>query len=551
MATINLTQRLLHALAKRGATEVFGIPGDFALPLFREIERCATFPLYTLSHEPAVGFAADAAARARGGLGVAAVTYGAGAFNIVNAVAGAYAEGVPLVVLSGAPAASEASSGYLLHHQVKTLDSQWRVFEELTVARARLDDALRAPQQIAEVLDAALRESRPVYLEIPRDMPQRACAAVPGMAPIEVDREALAACADELLERLRQARRPMLMVGVEVRRFALEAKVAELARRLGIPVVTSFMGRGLLADTGITLRGTYLGLAGDPALSADVEGSDGLLLLGVIVSDTNFAVSAQRIDLRFSIQALGGRVVMGHHAYPDMPLANLVDALLERVHGPAGAPSPRADAGPPGREPARIDDTPIAPADIADAMNRLLRRHGRMPIASDVGDCLFTAMDMDPTALVAPGYYATMGYGVPAGLGLQAATGERPVELVGDGAFQMTGWELGNAKRYGWDPIVLLFNNASWEMLRAFEPDARFNDLGTWDFASMAPGMGGTGYLVRTRAELESALERAYATRGTFQLLDIRLSAGDRSPTLTRYVQAVKRLSARSQELRA
>ena len=88
-------------------------------------------------------------------------------------------------------------------------------------------------------------------------------------------------------------------------------------------------------------------------------------------------------------------------------------------------------------------------------------------------------------------------------------------------------------------------------MLRAFEPDARFNDLGTWDFASMAPGMGGTGYLVRTRAELESALERAYARRGTFQLLDIRLSAGDRSPTLTRYVQAVKRLSARSQELRA
>lgn len=71
-----------------GATEVFGIPGDFALPLFREIERCATLPLYTLSHEPG------------GGLGVGAVTYGASAFNLVNAVAGAYAERVPLVVLS-------------------------------------------------------------------------------------------------------------------------------------------------------------------------------------------------------------------------------------------------------------------------------------------------------------------------------------------------------------------------------------------------------------------------------------------------------------------
>ena len=87
----------------------------------------AASALHTLSHEPGVGFAADAAARIGGGLGVAAVTYGAGAFNLVNAVAGAYAERVPLVVLSGAPAAHEATSGLLLHHQVRTLDSQWRV----------------------------------------------------------------------------------------------------------------------------------------------------------------------------------------------------------------------------------------------------------------------------------------------------------------------------------------------------------------------------------------------------------------------------------------
>ena len=86
---MNLAESLLRALKARGATEVFGIPGDFALPLFREIEGCAVLPLHTLSHEPAVGFAADAAARARGGLGVAAVTYGAGAINLLNTVAGA------------------------------------------------------------------------------------------------------------------------------------------------------------------------------------------------------------------------------------------------------------------------------------------------------------------------------------------------------------------------------------------------------------------------------------------------------------------------------
>jgi indolepyruvate decarboxylase len=185
----------------------------------------------------------------------------------------------------------------------------------------------------------------------------------------------------------------------------------------------------------------------------------------------------------------------------------------------------------------------VTPQDIAAAVNALLRRHGPMPLASDVGDCLFTAMDIEHTALLAPGYYATMGYGVPAGLGLQAATGQRPIILVGDGAFQMTGWELGNAQRCGCDPIVLLFNNASWEMLRAFEPGAGFNDLGRWDFASMAAGMGGDGHAVGSCAELASALARAHGTRGRFQLLDIRLAPGGLSPTLARFVQAVKRLS--------
>jgi indolepyruvate decarboxylase len=541
--TPTLTERLLQALKARGATEIFGIPGDFALPLFREIERSGLLPLYTLSHEPGVGFAADAAARARGGLGVAAVTYGAGAFNLVNAVAGAYAERVPLVVLSGAPAAHEAASGLLLHHQVKTLDSQWRLFEEVTVDRARLDDAALAPERIARVLDAALARSRPVYLEVPRDMPARPCGPVPSTPAFEPDAERLAACADELLGRLRAAERPLLMVGVEVRRYALEARVAELARRLAVPVVTSFMGRGLLADADVQLEGTYLGLAGDPGLSERVEGSDALLLLGVIVSDTNFAVSARRIDLRHAIQVFDGDVAIGHHVYHQLPIAALVEALLERV--PARPPDGVAHAVPlrPALAAPPADGEPLTPQDIAAAVSALMRERGPMPLACDIGDCLFTAMEIEPTALVAPGYYATMGYGVPAGIGLQVATGQRPIILVGDGAFQMTGWELGNAQRCGCDPIVLVFNNASWEMLRAFEPAAKFNDLSRWDLASMAAGMGGDGHAVRTRADLVGALAHAHATRGRFQLLDIALEPGTLSPTLARFVGAVKRLS--------
>jgi indolepyruvate decarboxylase len=271
-----------------------------------------------------------------------------------------------------------------------------------------------------------------------------------------------------------------------------------------------------------------------------VEESDGLFLLGEIVSDTNFGASEVAIDLRKTIHAWDREVTLGYHAYQDVPPSALVDALLART-----PPSDRhfevARQAYPRDLPA--DGAAIAPADVAAAVNDLMARHGKMPIASDVGDCLFTAMDVDHTDLVAPGYYATMGFGVPAGLGLQAATGRRPLVMVGDGAFQMTGFELGNCRRNGWDPIVLLFNNSGWEMLRAFQPRSRFNDLDTWDFAAMAAGMGGDGVRVRTRAELSAALERAVATRGRFQLVEVMLPRGSLSRTLERFVAGVRRVN--------
>ena len=176
---MNIAEALLQGLKAYGAGEIFGIPGDFALPFFKIVEESRILPLHTLSHEPAVGFAADAAARFRGSIGVAAVTYGAGAFNMVNAVAGAFAEKSPVVAISGAPGRAESRSGLLLHHQGRTLETQFRVYQEITCAQARLDDPATAPAEIARVLTAAIDQARPVYIEIPRDMVGVPCAAVP------------------------------------------------------------------------------------------------------------------------------------------------------------------------------------------------------------------------------------------------------------------------------------------------------------------------------------------------------------------------------------
>ncbi len=534
-----LAVRLLQALKDYGAREIFGIPGDFVLPFYKAIEEEKILPHYTLSHEPAVGFAADAAARFHQSLGVAVVTYGAGAFNLVNAVAGAYAERSPVVVIAGAPGAGERAAGFLLHHQARTVDSQLAVYREITCDQAVLDDAARAPEEIARVLRSAREQSLPVYIELPRDMVGALMPKVPVKPPRPAAKDALTECADEILAKLKAARAPVLIVGVEVRRYGIERETAALARRLGLPVVTTFMGRGLLQDAPDVLAGTYLGAAGDPAISKMVENADALLLLGVILSDTNFALSARKLDPRRTVAAMGRTVQIGHHVYNNLPIDALVAALGER------APRLKKPAQPKIKHPVyprklKADDAKIVPSDVATAINDLFDRHGKMPMASDVGDCLFTAMEIDNTALVAPGYYAGMGFGVPAGIGAAVATGERPLVLVGDGAFQMTGWELGNCARYGLDPIVVLFNNTSWEMLRVFQPESKFNDLSDWHFADIASSLGGHGVRVTTRRELASALEAAAQRRGQFSLIEVMLPRGVTSHTLARFVAGYK-----------
>jgi indolepyruvate decarboxylase len=536
---MNISEALLHALKERGVRQIFGIPGDFALPFFAVVEKSAILPLYTLSHEPAVGFAADATARANCTLGAAAVTYGAGAFNIVNAVTAAYAEKCPLIVISGAPGIDESARGLLLHHQGKTLESQYEVFANITCAQARLDDSAAAPAEIARVLDAAYNHSLPAYIELPRDMASERCERVPSLHSTPVDTDALVACAEEVLTRLCEAKSPVLMAGVELRRYRLEDKAAELARRLDVPVVTSFMGRGLLAHSDPPALGTYLGVAGEPELTRLVENSDGLLLLGVIPSDTNFGVSAHQINMGRAIHAFNRQVKLGYHVYQEIPLADLIDAMLARVK--ARSPSRTRTRGVRYPRGLTADDNKITPTAIARAVNDLMDAHGLMPIASDIGDCLFTAMEISQTDLIAPGYYAGMGYGAPAGIGLQIATGQRPLILVGDGAFQMTGWELGNCKRYGLDPIVIVFNNASWGMLRVLQPESKFNDLDDWHFAEMAAPLGGIGMRVTTRKELQQALNRAINERGKFFLIEAMIERGEISDILRRYLNGLSR----------
>ncbi|MBI2940828.1 MAG: hypothetical protein HYY04_10365, partial [Chloroflexi bacterium] len=171
---MHVGEYLFRRLRAEGVDHAFGIPGDFALSLFQAMKQ-AGLQIVVTTHEPAAGFAADAYARLRG-LGVIVVTYGAGALNVVNAVAQAYAEESPVIVVSGAPVIQGRRTDALLHHRVKTFESQINVFREVTGAAVALTHPASAVNGIERLLATIRRTKRPGYLEVPRDV---AVAPVP------------------------------------------------------------------------------------------------------------------------------------------------------------------------------------------------------------------------------------------------------------------------------------------------------------------------------------------------------------------------------------
>src|SRR3954465_4692783 len=170
-ATMPLGQFLFEYLHRRGVRHSFGVPGDFALPTFAWLEK-SPIQSITMTHEPGAGFAAAAYPRING-IGLVCVTYCVGGLNVLNSIAGAFAEKSPVVVVSGAPGRKDREKDPLLHHKVKTFETQRRVYDEVTVASTVLLDEQTAASEIVRCVEACLRHKRPVYIEVPHDMVDR------------------------------------------------------------------------------------------------------------------------------------------------------------------------------------------------------------------------------------------------------------------------------------------------------------------------------------------------------------------------------------------
>ncbi len=532
-----LVDALLHELELFGIKQLFGIPGDFVLPLFEQLQQRNRLPLYYLSHEPSAVFAADAAARISNNPAVVILTYGAGALNAVNAVAQAYVEHVPLLVIAGFPSQSEIDRGLQIHHQAKTVDSQRDIYREITAAQFRLDNPERAGMDIRAALSTAKQQSRPVLLEIPRDAVAFHTVLAGPDQPEAIAEDELALAVTDLTARLMQSKQPVILAGVDVRRFDAVAELETLADKLNIPFVSTLMGRASFNQQHRLYGGIFLDKT-DIRPTQLLRDADLILQIGVIKTDSNFAAHSELFVADKVVCIEQNQLRLGPATYHQLPLKPLLAALAAQALLPFQPQLlPEATTAAPEQQ--------LNASSLVQCLDRVLtRRNDTVPLISDIGDCLFASLHANPSLMLAPAFYASMGYAVPAAFGVQAVTGLRPVVLVGDGAFLMTGLELGHCARYGFAPVIIVFNNQRWDMIEAFAPGLSCTNLTNWHYAELARSMGGHGMQVRNLTDFEQALQLALDAKQRFSLIEVMLPAGSRTERLNNFARGFKAAQA-------
>lgn len=540
MSDTTVGKYLLDRLAHFGVKHIFGVPGDYVLRLDKMIEQ-SQIQFINTTRESTAGYAADAYARLQG-LGVACITYGVG-INITNAMAQAYVERSPLIVISGTAGTDEFAVTPTRHHLINKCSTvhsdttQLEIFKHLTVDQALLDDPETAAAAIDRVIHSCLHHKQPVYIEVPRDIVVK---TIPKHIPKEFPQpksndNALHEALDETRKILKKCKKPMIWAGHEILRDGLSPQLLQFAERFNIPIVSSLLGKTVISEYHPLSVGVYQGGMSPKEVCDFVDSCDCALILGVIMDDLDTGIFTAKIDQEHRVIATTVSLNIGHHHFHDVILEDFLNGLAAidvDVRFDFSFPSSK-DRIPGSFKPVKGEKTTTKR--LFECIQKYLKPEHL--VVADVGDCLFAGADLvlDYNSFLACAYFASLGFGVPGSIGAQIALPERRVvTLVGDGAFQMTATELSAAVRYHLDPIVILLNNHGYGTERPLL-EGTYNDIQDWHYAELPKVFGGgKGVRVDNEEALDKALSEAFSKRGTFHLIEVELGKVDFSPALRR-----------------
>ena len=532
---IRATQAIMECLLEQGVDTVFGYPGGTILNIYDELYRYQDRIHHVLTaHEQGAAHAADGYARSTGKVGVCFATSGPGATNLTTGIATAHLDSSPVVFITcnvgenllGKDAFQEVDSTgiampitkatFLVRDAATIPDVMRQAFAVAATGRPGpvLIDFLKnvtAPSQMIDYEFVPWRENR--RLESLRSL--NASYQLKNPEPNRQDIE-------KLLEMIDQAEKPFLICGGGVVRGRAHQEFRQFAEKLDAPVAITVMGGGGFPG-GNALTTGMIGMHGSQASNVACDECDLLIAVGCRFSDrvaldpATFASQAKIVQIDIDRAEIDKNVLTDHHIIGSARkvLALLNEKMPQYHHDawkqyilPMRAPSVAAES------------EALTPQQILDVIQSQAPKDTM--VATDVGQNQMWAIKYlhfnYPGQLLTSGGFGTMGFGLGAAIGAQMGNPDkRVIHITGDGCFRMNCHELCTVEHYHLPIISVVFNNGTLGMVRQWQNliyDKRFSattlDRGP-DFVKLAEAYGLKGYRVRTRAEMEAALDKALA----------------------------------------
>ena len=549
---------LLTRLKQLNVTDVFQIPGDYVKHFTQALEYFDGVNAIGAINELDAAYAADAYGRTRG-LGAVSLQYGVSTFSALNAIAGAYVERSPVVVITATPGADarQITKMYdvLYHHSTGNLQADQEVYRHVTVAAETLSTSAGAPEKIDNLLIAAITYKRPVYIACYKEVWGEPCPkpSTRALQPLSFKSEPLALenAVSQAWTQITAAKHPMIFAGVEVLRYGLSDLLQKIIDASGFLYTTTTLGKTVLTEKGDKFIGTYSDAASILSVRELVQQADCFLTLGTIITDDYlWFIENKYADM---VLATTEQVRAGYFVYEGVTMKDFMEALLERFKKSKKYPlSTVAPPPPPYPEPWVSNSDPHwndKPETIT--YNRFFQHSMKFLQDNRMLDQIVMTFGISCSLYVATNAYGLaqnsfigsaawqcIGFETGAASGAQLGSGKRAWTVAGDGGFMMVCQSLSTLARNNLNAVIFVMSNGVYAIeqvyvdLTSFLPGPQhkfdaFDILPKWDYMALAQAFGAKGYRVKTISELTAALKELKTQSGQPALVEVVIPEKD------------------------
>ncbi|KAJ4970967.1 hypothetical protein NE237_004066 [Protea cynaroides] len=518
-----LGRHLARRLVQIGVTDVFCVPGDFNLTLLDHLLAEPGLNLIGCCNELNAGYAADGFARRRG-VGACVVTFTVGGLSVINAIAGAYSENLPVICIVGGPNSNDYGTNRILHHTIGLPDfsQELQCFQTVTCYQSVVNNLEDAHELIDTAISTALKDSKPVYISVSCNLPgiphpTFSREPVPFCLSLKLSNQmGLEASVEAAAEFLNKAVKPVMVAGPKLRVAKASDAFVELADACGYPVAVMPSAKGLVPEDHPRFIGTYWGAVSSPCCAEIVESADAYIFAGPIFNDYSSVGYSLLLKKEKMVTVQPERLVIGNGpAFGCVLMKDFFRALAKklkwnmtayenyhRIYVPVGLP---------------VQSEPNEPLKV-----NVLFKHIQAMLSSDnaviaeTGDSWFNCQKLKlPRGC---GYefqmqYGSIGWSVGATLGYaQAAEDKRVIASIGDGSFQVTGQDVSTMLRCGQNNIIFLINNGGYTIEVEIH-DGPYNLIKNWNYTGFVDAIhNGEGNCWTTKVRYEEELVEAIKT---------------------------------------